>query len=73
MDGGLIKRRRQQKTVVDEWRSDRGHVQYLSQSRETGHVVKKRHFPPIIIKLVDSLDMERGIVSGRVAFVATIR
>ena len=54
MDGGLIKRGRQQKTVVDKWRFDRGHVQYLSQSRESGHVVKKRHFPPIIIKLVDS-------------------
>ena len=41
MDGGLIKRGRQQETVVDKWRSDRGHVQYLSQSRESGHDVKK--------------------------------
>ena len=57
LDSGLIRRGRQQKTVVDKWHFDRGHVQYSSQSRESGHV-KKRYFPPIIIKLVDGLIWE---------------
>ena len=47
LDGGLIKRRRQQKIFVDKWHFDRGHCPVFKPIASRLAVLsQKRYFPP---------------------------